>query len=190
MDNIQEKTFLKEYFNRYKKSIFETDVTGEIIKMKNLFLNTQINKGKIIFAGNGASSSIASHAALDFTKQAGITSITYNDPSLISAFANDYGYEFGVKKVLEFYAGKADAIVLISSSGQSKNMIIAAEYAKNMGYPLVTYTGFDKNNPLKQFGDINFWVNSQAYNIIENTHSIWLLSVCDLLMGKAEYSVK
>ncbi|MCP4672276.1 MAG: hypothetical protein GY857_13325 [Desulfobacula sp.] len=77
----------------------------------------------------------------------------------------------------------------MSSSGKSKNMVIAAEYAKTMKYPIVTFTGFDNNNPVKQFGDINFWVDSKAYNIIENTHSIWLLSVCDLLIGKAEYSV-
>ncbi|MCP4672277.1 MAG: hypothetical protein GY857_13330 [Desulfobacula sp.] len=100
MDNIQARTFLKNYFNRYNKSIFETDLSAERIELKNLFLKTKNSNRKIIFAGNGASSSISSHAALDFTKQAGIRSITYNDASLISAFANDFGYDLAVKKAL------------------------------------------------------------------------------------------
>ena len=54
---------------------------------------------------------------------------------------------------------------------------------------MVTFTGFLPDNPLKSLGDLNFWVDSSAYNIIENTHQIWLLTVCDLLIGKAEYKV-
>jgi D-sedoheptulose 7-phosphate isomerase len=182
------KDFLDEYFSRYKKSIFETDVTAKIIEMKDLLLKSKTNN-KIIFAGNGASSSISSHAAVDFTKQAGITSVTYNDPVLITAFSNDYGYEFSLQKTFEYYGRRGDVIVLISSSGKSKNMINAAEYVKRMGYNIITFTGFEKNNPLRQMGEINFWVESKAYNIIENTHMIWLLAVCDLIKEETEYLV-
>ena len=49
---------------------------------------------------------------------------------------------------------------------------------------VVTFSGFEENNPLKKEGQINFWANSKAYNIIECTHQIWLLMVCDLLFGK------
>ena len=48
--------------------------------------------------------------------------------------------------------------------------------------------GFNQNNPLKKIGNINFWVDSRAYNIIENTHLIWLLAVNDLIFGNAEYT--
>ena len=57
-----------------------------------------------------------------------------------------------------------------------------------MGLPVVTFTGFKPDNPLKQEGELNFWVDSKAYNVVENTHQIWLLMVCDLIIGKAEYS--
>tara|TARA_B100002003_G_C13883989_1_gene431357 strand:+ start:524 stop:694 length:171 start_codon:yes stop_codon:yes gene_type:complete len=53
---------------------------------------------------------------------------------------------------------------------------------------VITFTGFKPDNFLKQKGELNFWVNSKAYNIVENTHQIWLLLICDLLIGKAEYS--
>jgi hypothetical protein len=45
----------------------------------------------------------------------------------------------------------------------------------------------DAKNPLRQLGDINIWVNSMAYNHIENIHQFWLLAIVDLIIGKAEY---
>jgi DNA-binding MurR/RpiR family transcriptional regulator len=66
-------------------------------------------------------------------------------------------------------------------------MLNAAKKAKSMSITVVSFTGFNSDNPLKQQGILNFWVNSKAYNIIENTHQIWLLMICDLIIGKAEY---
>ena len=81
-----------------------------------------------------------------------------------------------------------DVAILISSSGKSANIINAAIQAKNMRITVITLTGFEKGNPLSKLGELNFWVNSKAYNIIENIHQIWLLMVCDLIIGKLEYS--
>ena len=53
---------------------------------------------------------------------------------------------------------------------------------------IITFTGHEKTNPLSKLGDINFWINSKAYNFVENTHQIWLLAICDLIIGKREYS--
>ena len=58
---------------------------------------------------------------------------------------------------------------------------------KNKINKIITLTGNDKNNKLSKLGDINFWVNSKAYNLIENTHQILLLSLVDLIIGKTEY---
>ena len=52
---------------------------------------------------------------------------------------------------------------------------------------IITFTGNEKNNNLIKLGDINFWVNSKAYNHIENIHQILLLSLVDLIIGKTEY---
>ena len=53
---------------------------------------------------------------------------------------------------------------------------------------IITFTGNDKDNKLKKLGDINFWVDSKAYNHIENVHQILLLSLVDLIIGKSEYA--
>lgn len=181
--------FLKDYFNRYKKAILETDVTRELIETKELFLDIQKNGKKIIFAGNGASATIASHAALDFTKQGKVKGLCFNEDALITAFANDFGYENWVAQALKHYADDGDAVVLISSSGSSKNIVNAAVMAKEMGLSVITFSGFGSDNSLKSIGDINFWVESKAYNVIEHAHSIWLLAIVDMILGKAEYSV-
>ena len=57
-----------------------------------------------------------------------------------------------------------------------------------MNIPVITLTGFNEDNPLRELGKLNFWLESRAYNIIENTHQIWLLIVCDLIVGEIEYS--
>ena len=93
-----------------------------------------------------------------------------------------------VSKAIEFYGDKDDIAILISTSGSSLNMVNAAKAAKELDMQVITFTGFDEDNPLKQSGCLNFWLNSRAYNVVENTHQIWLLMVCDLIIGKAEYS--
>ena len=184
--DIDDKKWLNDYFNRYRDSLFE-DINSTLVKIKNLWLETNKNGKKIIFAGNGGSAAMSSHCSVDLTKNAGLRSINFNEADLITCFSNDYGYERWLEKAIDFYADEGDFLVLISSSGNSENMIKAAKRAKNIGLGLLTLTGFSKDNKLKQEGDINLWVNSKAYNIIEMTHHIWLLSIVDLIIGSAEY---
>jgi len=183
MDDLN---YLKLYFTQYEKNLFTDEAKEKMMEMRDRITRMQQEGGKLIFVGNGASAAIASHCALDFTKQAGVRATAFNDPSLITAFSNDYGYEYWVAKAIGFYAEPQDIVVLISSSGKSPNMINAAKYAKERSIEIITFTGFSIDNPLKQLGDLNFWVDSKAYNIVECTHMIWLTAVIDLIMGKSE----
>ena len=54
--------------------------------------------------------------------------------------------------------------------------------AKNMGLNIIILTGFLPNNPLRKLGDVNLWVDSKAYNIVEMTHSALLPSVVDYII--------
>ena len=75
--------------------------------------------------------------------------------------------------------------MLISSSGQSLNVLNAAKEARRQRMKIMTLTGFDTTNPLRKMGDINLWVDSSHYNTVEMTHHIWLLSMVDFI---AEHS--
>lgn len=148
-------------------------------QVKDLIKETSAQGGKIILAGNGASAAIASHVAVDLTKASGVRAVNFNEADLITCLANDYGYEHWIEKALDFYADPKDTVILISSSGQSGNMVNAALKAKAMGLRVITLSGFREDNNLKKLGDINLWVNSLQYNIVETVHQAWLLAVVD-----------
>ena len=179
------------FYNKYfqELSSFIQDVENDDLRDASwLIEKTSNQKGKVILVGNGGSAAMASHVAVDLTKAANIRAINFNEADLITCFANDYGYEKWVEKAVDFYADKNDVLILISSSGKSLNMINACKAAKNKKVSkVITFTGHDKNNPLSKLGDINFWIDSKAYNFVENTHQLWLLTIVDLIIGKKEY---
>ncbi|MBN2638853.1 MAG: SIS domain-containing protein [Bacteroidales bacterium] len=179
--------FYKEYFNLISEKI--ADIDFELLdKAVALIKETNQKKRKIIIVGNGGSAAMASHVAVDLTKNAGIRAINFNEADLLTCFSNDYGYEEWVKQALKFYADEGDTVILISSSGTSRNILNGALEAKKMGLKLITVSGFNSDNPLKKIGDINLFIESKAYNIIEMTHHIWLLAITDRIIGKIEYS--
>ena len=184
---VDEGRWLADYFERYRLVLFGTDVRAPLVELKRMLERCQAAGAKTIIAGNGGSAAIANHCAVDFTKNAGVRCVNFNEADLITCLANDYGYDRWLAKALEFYADDGDVVILISSSGESANTIKAAEYARRRGLEVVTFTGFSASNRLRKLGDLNFWVDSRAYNIVEMTHHIWLLAVCDLIIGTAEY---
>jgi D-sedoheptulose 7-phosphate isomerase len=183
------KNFYQSYFQEYKALAFNENIYKTLDNFISVALKVKFNDSKIIFAGNGASAAISAHAAVDFTKQTGIRGITFNEADLITSYSNDYGYENWISESIKSYYQKSDAVALISVSGESKNVVNAAKTAKDLGLKVITFTGRDKNNSLKSNGDINFWVDSQAYNIVECIHMIWLTTAIDSIIGNAVYEV-
>ena len=180
-------SFFQKYFKKISEKISQVDITL-LDAARKMILKVHSKGGKVILAGNGGSAAIASHVSVDLTKNAGVRAINFNESDLITCFANDYGYEKWVEKAIEFYADSGDLVILISSSGTSKNIVNGGRKAKESGLQLITFSGFSADNPLRQLGNINFWVDTKAYNIIEMTHSIWLLAIVDKIIGGMEYS--
>ena len=176
------KSFLSEYFTKLSSLVLNVDYKKLRLAAKKIHSSNK-KGGKVIIVGNGGSAGIANHATMDFTKVAGYRAVNFNESSTITCLANDYGYENWVKMAIKFYADKNDVVILISSSGKSKNIINAAKMTKKMGINLITFSG-SKNNQLKKLGDLNFWTNSKHYNNIENSHQLWLLSIIDYLIYK------
>ena len=185
---VFEKTMdYKKFFFDYRQEI--SNLLSEV-NTKNINDSIDLIKkssnlgGTIYIVGNGGSSSIASHISVDFTKVAGIKSLTFNNSNIITCFANDYGHDYWVKEAIKAYCSRKDLIILISSSGKSLNIINAAKYCKENQYDLITLSGFENNNELLKLGKINFHVNSKNYNHIEMIHHIILLSIVDICTQK------
>ena len=177
------KNYIARYLNKF--SNLATDLNyNDFSKTIKFLKKIKKNKKKVIIVGNGGSAAMASHVSVDLTKICKIRSTNFNEADLLTCFSNDYGYENWIKKALSFYADKGDLLICISSSGESKNIINGANFAKKIGCKVITFTGFDKKNKVKKIGHINFWLNSKNYNLVEMTHHIWLLSIVDFIANK------
>jgi len=174
--------FFTDYF-KFMQAGMKSVNHAELQKAAEKILEVSQKGKKLIIAGNGGSAAIASHVSVDFTKAAGIRAINFNEADLLTCFANDYGYERVFEKAVDFYSDEGDLLILISSSGNSANVINAAERVKKLNLEVITFSGFDSNNALRKLGDINFWVDSKAYNIVEMTHHIWLLAIIDYIIS-------
>ena len=187
MDN--DKLFLNNYWSEYENLIIKERDDSKIISFRNAIKETVKKDGKLYFVGNGASASLSSHAATDFTKQAKIESKAFNDHNLITALANDYGYDNWVAKAIEYYVKPQDRVIFISVSGNSLNLKNGLIYAKNKNISTSSLTGSDQNNYLNINSDSSIWVNSYSYNIVESMHTILITLIIDLIIGKKIYSV-
>ncbi len=184
-----EKKFLKKYLDDLSDLIkADNDIIIKLKKCKDIISKANKKQKKIIIVGNGGSAAIANHFSVDLTKNAGVRCVNFNEASLITCFSNDYGHENWMEQAIKFYGDKGDVLIAISSSGNSKNIQNSIKSARKKSFSsVVTFTGLKKTNPVKKMGDLNFWVDNKAYNFIENTHQVWLLSIVDLIIGKREY---
>ena len=132
-----------------------------------------VNRKKLMFIGNGGSAAIASHQAIDFFNTCKIEAMAFNDPSVLTCLANDFGYEKAFARIMDVFAKEGDILGAISSSGSSKNILNAVEKAKEKGCFIITMSGFNPGNPLRRMGDLNFYARSDSYRRVEAAHLVY-----------------
>jgi D-sedoheptulose 7-phosphate isomerase len=171
------------------KSLVESLDTKTAMRFASEAWGLRTSGGKLFFMGNGASHTIASHAALDYMSQTGIQTVCVSDPAVLTAFSNDFGYENALERFVKIAYKPGDILVCISSSGNSENVVNAAKYVSGASGKLYVFTGFDMDNELNSIASCNrMWVDSDCYNIVESIHNMWLAMICDVLscwMGSA-----
>ena len=184
------KNFLEKYIDDFSNLVISSEeMINDLLAVKDALVLASKKGNKSIIVGNGGSAAIASHFAVDLTKNAKTLCVNFNESDLITCFANDYGYEHWVEKAVEFYGDDGDVFIGISSSGSSENILNGCLAARKKKFSkIITLSGMNSENPLRKLGDINLWVNSKAYNHIENIHQFWLLAIVDMVIGKSEYS--
>jgi D-sedoheptulose 7-phosphate isomerase len=138
---------------------------------------------KIMIVGNGGSAGIASHTAIDFSKNANLRALAFNDSSALTCLGNDFGYEHVFAKQIEFHGKPNDLLIAISSSGGSPNILNAVAAARARNIRAVTFSGFKADNPLRRSGDLNFYVPASEYGFVEMAHQALLHALLDLKIG-------
>ena len=136
-----------------------------------MILSTGAASRKIMLAGNGGSAAIVSHMQNDICKAVGVRGMVFTEQPLLTALTNDDGYEAAFERPVQLWAEPGDLMITVSSSGKSVNLLRAARAALDKDCLLITLTGFDPDNPLRQMGDLNFYVRSDVYGYVETAHA-------------------
>ena len=149
------------------------------IKLIKNKLDTLINKfSKIIIIGNGGSNAIASHITVDYTKFLNKQALSFSDAPRLTAYINDYGRDEAYKQFIKEFADMNTLVILISSSGNSMNVVNAAQYCEDKFITYAALSGFNENNKLNNMNaNFKYWVNAKSYGIVECAHEILLHSI-------------
>lgn len=153
-----------------------------------LVLNQSFESGaRIWIAGNGGSATTASHFATDLSRcknsrNKPIKGISLCDNSgLITAISNDFGYEYIYSHQLSNLATAGDLLIVLSASGNSKNILEVIGWAKNNQVKTIALTGFD-GGAANKLADISIHIPTEIgdYGVAEDAHSI----VCHFLSSQ------
>lgn len=152
-------------------------------QLANLIASLQASQGILWTMGNGGSSSTGSHMACDVGKgigaslEAPIRALSINEQAITqSAWANDFGFEDAMRNQLEQLARPGDAVLAISGSGNSPNVVNAAQWASENGHPVAILVGREGGR-LSEWATIELRVDSTDMQVLENVHLVvvhWL----------------
>ena len=153
-------------------------------KVVKLIDQARLQGASVYLIGNGGSAAIVSHAKTDLLNVAGVKAITLHEPAIMTCLSNDYGYENVFSRQIDVLANPDDILIAVSSSGQSENILKAVNLMKNKGAKVITLSGFDEDNPLRKMGDMNYWIKSHNYTLVEIAHLFVLHHLADCLSRK------
>ena len=178
-------------FNQVMDAFMSDDKNVNLLEESIALIKGTDTQGKKIFLiGNGGSSAIAEHMAIDFTKNAKLKAMAISGSPMLTTFANDYGFDQVYSKAIEAFADQGDLLIAISSGGTSINIINAVKAAKEKGLKVITFSGFEATNSLSSTGDINIWVDSYAYGYVELIHNLLIHYMNDKIIGSVVYKFR
>lgn len=167
--------FLDGYYDRFIEALREFD-RKPLSGVLKVFERLVEREATLWVAGNGGSAAIANHTVCDVTKGTFVSgqkplrciSLAANVP-IFTALGNDIGYEEVFRTQLQYYLKPDDALLLVSSSGNSPNVVKACEYANEAGIPTIAFVGFEGGR-LKDIAQHSIWIPIDNYGIVEDTH--------------------
>jgi D-sedoheptulose 7-phosphate isomerase len=181
---------MRDYIERFLGQIDRTLHTlsyHEVSKALNILHAVFERDGRLYVFGNGGSLALATHWVTDFNKTVFGSDVQRHRRRFqairvptteeeLTAWANDVGFEMVFAGPLQNYLQDADAVIAISASGNSANVIKAVELAKSHMVPVIGISGFSPDNQLNRLADAKVHVETDSgeYAIVEATHSVVL----------------
>lgn len=169
----------------------KTDLANEegiaLIARATTLVRSALAKGnKVLFCGNGGSAADCQHLASELVgrfgrKGKGLPAIALSaDTSVLTALANDTGYENVFSRQLQALGSAGDVLVAISTSGRSSNVLRAAEVARDLGLKVIGITGKD-GDPLTRLSDVGIQIPSQNPSRIQESQLTVGHIICDFV---------
>ena len=163
-------------FDEYLETLKSAHMEVEFFKFQKAFYT----HNRIIILGNGGSNSVASHISQDYMKFQGKKVSILSDPSMITMLTNDFGYDNAYQKFLEYYVEDDTLVVLMSSGGESRNILNCLDWCEGNEIPYGVLTGFNPQNSIRLQAHNSLWnyhIKSESYGVIECVHQIFLHGV-------------
>ena len=163
-------------FSEYITTLQSAHMEEEFDKFSEAFQS----HNRIIILGNGGSNSVASHISQDYMKFHKKKVSILSDPSMITMLTNDFGYEFAYQKFLEYYVEEDTLVIIISSGGESPNMLNCVDWCEDNKISYGVLTGFKPNNTIRNEATNalwNYYIESDSYGVVESVHQIFLHGV-------------
>jgi len=183
------ETFLDNYLLELTNSIKKSNIHA-IEKVSAKILETVKKKGTIYVCGNGGSAAISNHYVCDYLKflrqhtrlKPKVISLSSNLET-ITAISNDINYDQIFKYQAESLFEKNDLLIIISSSGNSKNVKEVLKFSKKKGVKVIGFSGFD-GGYLKKNSDISVHISAKNYGISEDSHHILMHVILQYMILK------
>jgi phosphoheptose isomerase len=167
------------YFSAYAEEAARAAASVEVATIARaaaILLDAYTSGATVFSCGNGGSASIANHLQCDHTKNVGnstdlcarVMSLSVN-VEVLTAIANDHGYEDVFTHQLRLQSRPGDVLVAVSSSGRSANIVSALNWARDHGLRTVSLTGFD-GGKARTIADVSVHVDGTNYGVIEDLH--------------------
>jgi len=186
--------FVENYYQQYIRVLNAFDKSS-LEPVLDTFLDVRDKGGTLWVAGNGGSAAIGDHTVCDVTKgthtegQPTIKSISLtSNTAMLTALGNDLDYEQVFSQQLKYYLGKNDALLLVSSSGNSPNVVKACEYANSRGVPTIAFVGF-KGGKLRDIAKHCVWIPIENYGMAEDAHQSLMHVTTQYIMAYANQRV-
>ncbi len=165
-------------------SVIENLDTESITVAADTMISSLKKGGKVIFMGNGGSAADAQHIAAELSgrylmDRPAMAGVSLSNVVPITAIGNDYGYELVFKRQIEAICKEEDTVVGLSTSGNSKNVILAIEAAKTIGATVVTFTG--KGGKLKDMADVPVVIDSTETPRIQEGYFVACHAICGMV---------
>jgi D-sedoheptulose 7-phosphate isomerase len=165
---------------------FATESAGTIADMSEALLATLRSDGKVMFCGNGGSAALGQHLSTELVgrylrERRALPAIALTtDTSALTAIANDYGFEEIFRRQVEALAKPGDTLVALSASGDSADVVLAAQTAKSMLVTVLAFVG-QPGGELAKHADLTLYAPSVDTPIIQEMHLIAGHALCDLI---------